>query len=304
MDINLTIIIPHKNSIELLKRCVSSIPDNDDIQVIVVDDYSSASIQTIRDAIGGQRHNVSCISNDGHPYAGGARNCGLRYAKGKWILFSDADDFFVDDAFKIISSHFNDSVEIVYFLSERRYSDTLEVFDSSCLGLNNLVRSYNGSELTENKLKYGVCVPWGRMFRRSLIEENNIRFDETRYANDTMFSTRTAFFSKSIATDINVIYCFTANKGSLTHTLTKESIECRYIVSIKRNLFLESIGLKDLKTEVVHHIYHSLKFGLRFTFSLLRKGMHYKINPFDGFFKWIIEHYKNSSLRDNIKDKE
>ena len=35
-------IIPHKNCPNLLQRCVDSIPERDDVQVIVVDDNSDA----------------------------------------------------------------------------------------------------------------------------------------------------------------------------------------------------------------------------------------------------------------------
>ena len=41
--VNYSIIIPHKNSADLLQYCLNSIPLRDDIQVIVVDDNSDAN---------------------------------------------------------------------------------------------------------------------------------------------------------------------------------------------------------------------------------------------------------------------
>ena len=41
---NYTVIIPHKNCPDLLQRALDSIPEKDDIQVIIVDDNSDASI--------------------------------------------------------------------------------------------------------------------------------------------------------------------------------------------------------------------------------------------------------------------
>ena len=43
MPVHLSIVIPHKNIPELLARCLRSIPERDDIQVIVVDDCSDAA---------------------------------------------------------------------------------------------------------------------------------------------------------------------------------------------------------------------------------------------------------------------
>ena len=40
---NYSFIIPHKNCPDLLQRCVDSIPERDDVQVIVVDDNSDDS---------------------------------------------------------------------------------------------------------------------------------------------------------------------------------------------------------------------------------------------------------------------
>lgn len=37
-----TFIIPHKNSPDLLQKCLDSIPRRDDVQIIVVDDNSDA----------------------------------------------------------------------------------------------------------------------------------------------------------------------------------------------------------------------------------------------------------------------
>lgn len=42
--INYTIIIPHKNSSNLLLRCLKSIPDREDLEIIIVDDDSNPEI--------------------------------------------------------------------------------------------------------------------------------------------------------------------------------------------------------------------------------------------------------------------
>ena len=42
--IKFSFVIPHKNTPELLQKCLNSIPDRDNIQVIVVDDNSDKKI--------------------------------------------------------------------------------------------------------------------------------------------------------------------------------------------------------------------------------------------------------------------
>ena len=86
-----TIIIPHKNCPDLLKRCVDSIPVRDDVQIIVVDDNSDEDKKPSIERKGMEVVLLDASSSKG---AGRARNVGLKHAKGKWLLFADADDYY------------------------------------------------------------------------------------------------------------------------------------------------------------------------------------------------------------------
>lgn len=98
-EINYSIIIPHKNSTVLLERCLKSIPCRKDVQVIVVDDNSEN--QEELNAVVGGFSQVELILTQGGG-AGHARNEGLKYIRGKWVLFADADDFYNKNAFSIL----------------------------------------------------------------------------------------------------------------------------------------------------------------------------------------------------------
>ena len=88
-----SIIIPHHNLVSLLKRCLDSIPDRCDFEVIVVDDNSnSESISKLK--LLDIHKNVNIIYTHEGKGAGYARNVGIERAKGKWVLFCDSDDFF------------------------------------------------------------------------------------------------------------------------------------------------------------------------------------------------------------------
>lgn len=95
VNILYSIIIPHYNVPELLQRCLNSIPNLPSFQIIIVDDCSDGKIVDFRCFPGMERENVKCIFLKEKHGAGFARNLGLRYACGKWVLFADADDFFI-----------------------------------------------------------------------------------------------------------------------------------------------------------------------------------------------------------------
>ena len=100
-EYNYTIIIPHKNISTLLQRCLNSIPERPDVQVIVVDDNSDPAVVDFENFPGKDRKNTEIYLTKEGKGAGYARNVGLRHAKGEWLLFADADDFYTENAFII-----------------------------------------------------------------------------------------------------------------------------------------------------------------------------------------------------------
>lgn len=111
--INFSIIIPHhtKTDTILLERAVDSVPDKDQIQILVIDN-SPLPIDT---NLFVKRKNVEILFSDKSKGAGHARNVGIENAKGNWLLFLDADDFFVKGAFDVFKKHYDSSVDIVFF---------------------------------------------------------------------------------------------------------------------------------------------------------------------------------------------
>ena len=101
-EINYSIIIPHKNCPDLLNRCLGSIPLRDDIHIIIVDDNSDNDKKPQYD-----RNNMEIIFLDAEHSrgAGHARNVGLNRAKGKWLLFADADDYYCEHGFEILDKY-------------------------------------------------------------------------------------------------------------------------------------------------------------------------------------------------------
>ena len=92
MEKNYSIIIPHKNIPDLLKRCLDSIPRRNDVQIIVVDDNSDPEKVDFSNFPGVGEKCVEVYFTKEGKGAGFARNVGLKYAIGKWVLFADADD--------------------------------------------------------------------------------------------------------------------------------------------------------------------------------------------------------------------
>ncbi|MDR0504032.1 MAG: glycosyltransferase family 2 protein [Treponema sp.] len=246
-EINYSIIIPHKNIPELLKRCLDSIPRRYDIQIIVVDDNSDPCIVNFENLIKLQDSCVEIILTKEGKGAGFAKNTGLKKVKGKWLLIADADDYFNDNFLVHLDNYKNSSYEIVYF-GISRINKKIEQENNIDPYYDNLM--YNALNYKKyDDYKYKDYNSWGKMLRVSHIMENNIFFDETVVATDRMFSVKNAYYSKNIHFDPNRIYTYFIEQrtDSLTQMKTPKAYYDRLYVYSRMNRFFENISQKKYR---------------------------------------------------------
>ena len=90
-----SVIIPCHNRFELVSLLVSSIPKREDVEVILVDDYSTDDLSQVNLSV---FPNHKYIRNDTtNRYAGSARNIGIENSTGEYLFFADSDDLIVSD---------------------------------------------------------------------------------------------------------------------------------------------------------------------------------------------------------------
>lgn len=97
----ITFVVPSYNSQDYLHRCVDTlIPDNDEIEIIIVNDGSTDKTAEIADAYAEKYPNTIRVvhkENGGH---GSAVNTGLSLACGQYLKVVDSDDWLDDSALK------------------------------------------------------------------------------------------------------------------------------------------------------------------------------------------------------------
>lgn len=303
--IKYSIIIPHKNCPELLSRCLSSIPYSDEIEVIVIDDNSDnlAELKSLQDSC---PDNVRIVYAKEGKGAGYARNVGLSFAIGIWLIFADADDYFTEDAFSIFDTYVESNSDIVYFTHKSVYSETLEPCERYSVRNNLIVKYENISDTqNENNLKYHDLVPWAKMFRRSIITDNLIKFDEVPASNDVMFVVNAALHSENITVSKSPCYVLTYRKGSITRVVNKNNNFSRFKVSLRYNRFLEENKIPVSKIRILSHVLLALKlFGYKEALKYLKEIRDNKMSVFDGFLmSWreLKDKAKNFFKKDNYQ---
>lgn len=239
--INYSVIIPHYNIPDLLGRCLRSIPEREDVQVIVVDDNSPGNENYLRDIPELSRKNVEFyVTKDGMG-AGHARNVGLSHAVGKWLVFADSDDFFVDDFNKILDEYVNDIHDIIYFNIK-----SCDCYDITKQYPADKLRVYKESG---NDIYLRVCYtePWGKFLKHNFVIDNKIEFQETKAHNDLLFAVKTGLQAKTVAAVDHPLYWYVIREGSLGHNKGAEPFAkvCdRMVAWNSTQKFLEQNGIE------------------------------------------------------------
>lgn len=220
---------------------MAGITGYDDVQVIVVDDRSDSGLEEfshVREMY--RERGVLFLKNDGVKGAGSCRNLGMKYAVGKWILFSDADDFFTEAFHDILLKYADSRADLIYFNPTSVFADTLAPAKRHSRYEENL-RTYLKNPCHENelRLRYDQVSPWSKMFLREYLEVNLIRFEEIMYSNDSYFSVTSAFYASTIEACDQTIYCLTDREGSLTKNESMEVRLMRLQAFIRRSAFLK-----------------------------------------------------------------
>ncbi|MBN2485922.1 MAG: glycosyltransferase family 2 protein [Bacteroidales bacterium] len=242
--INYSIIIPHKNTPDLLQRCLDSIPERTDVQIIIIDDNSSPEKVNFDCFPGKDRKDTEIIFSKGKSGKGPgyARNAGMSVARGKWVIFSDADDYFTQSFNELLDKHIDDKNEIVFFKCLR---ETIEGTISDYPLINNAIDKAIESK-TPDSIALGVPCPWGKFIKRNFIVKHGIRYQEITGGDDILFSIRLALNLKNWAACEPRLYCVADRPGSLTRNNNWQSFYSYSLACCSAYTLLKTVSKESL----------------------------------------------------------
>ena len=257
-SVNYSIVIPHKNIPELLVRCLDSIPERADIQVIVVDDNSDdADLYPERYPELFRPFTEVYFTKEGKG-AGYARNIGMQHIRGKWVLFADADDFFLPEWTRVTDRYLDSGADVIQF----RIDDVID--HSDCLWHNGILDVFSQGNISDRDVLFSRITCWAKMFSAAFLKQNSILFEEVPCANDVAFGYQVAVNAHHIVISPSSIYDVTYREGSLTTITNREYSRVRYTVVKKANAYAAEHGFRQFE---LPHAIDALKtwrsFGLK-----------------------------------------
>ncbi len=245
-----SIIIPHYNDIDSLAMLINSIPKREDIQIIIVDDNTFPGTDRVESSIQDIDREIMLLFNDDNKRGAGAcRNVGIDHAEGEWLIFSDADDYFMPRAFEAFDKGSTLNTDIVYYKmtsinlpskgTGRRHLQYCRLVDAF------LKKRNRNNELN---LRYNYPSPCAKMIRHDLVTMNHIKFDEIRWSNDDLFATKCGYFARAIDAIDDTVYCAIRKDGTITTTKSEAAIKTKLDVYIRKTLFLkEKLKKEDFR---------------------------------------------------------
>lgn len=134
-----------------------------------------------------------------------ARNSGLKKASGEYVMFMDQDDWMEPDCIEALMSEavMNNAELIIGGVN--KVNGAGKIIDCWCLN----------SQLSWSKFR--ITAPWGRMFKKSLIDEEGLSFFNTKISEDLYFNILFMSYAKQVKVIPYVGYNWVQNQNSESH---------------------------------------------------------------------------------------
>lgn len=224
----ISVIIPVHNAEKYIDKAVQSVMEQNytNWELLLIENGSEDASLDIckKNAEKDSRIQVLKEKNKG---AGSARNTGLCSAEGEYIVFIDADDYLPDKS--------------VF----QRYMNIAKQIRADII-VSNYVRLWNGKILpAAGHDSFSVYSPdseefrfrgffsvgtlsyvWGKLYRKSFLDQNRITFSEYPYAEDKLFNMQCYVCGAKYAFIEQIGNVYRKNEASVSYKYNPESSRC------------------------------------------------------------------------------
>ena len=217
-----SVIVPVYNAEAYLPSCLDCVLSQTlkEIEVICVNDGSTDGSAGILAAYAARDARVRTLTMANHG-AGAARNAGLKLARGRYVVFWDADDSFRRDALEKMSARCEKySADLCICSAMKRDDETGTVYATGAYLRKKLLprqEIFNRRTIPQYIFNVSGNVPWNKMLRRDFLLLNGLHFQEIPQTNDVFFSMTAIYRARRICVVKEPLVTYRVeNRGSLT----------------------------------------------------------------------------------------
>lgn len=169
-ETKLSIIIPVYNQEKLIRRAVESIPFDLDLEVVIVDDCSTdRTWEAVRELCRNPKvRGYRLISNQG---VANARNQGINFSKGEYLMMLDSDDYLHTDNFRL-AYKLLDGTDLIYYNLKINNGNVWRLTDNSKRGWCGAVKFIRRDFLGDIRYPYEMRTGEDWQFNEDLLAKN------------------------------------------------------------------------------------------------------------------------------------
>ena len=225
-----SIIVPVFNTAKYLRQCLDSLVSQSllELEIIIIDDASSDESLVIAQEYQQMfPEKIIVLSNNINLGIGATRNKGLSQATGDFVGFVDSDDYVDQDMYAAYYDFaLQENLDIVTGYYNKIFEDnTSELFLNDYF----LPTSFKTNKRLINLIDYG---PANKLFRRKILVQNNIQFEESLKYEDMPFVLKATYHAAKIGHIQKAYYNYRVHTNSETTTMDKKVFDMLTILDI------------------------------------------------------------------------
>ena len=218
----LSVIIPVYNTEKYIEQCVTSIINQIDesVEIILVDDGSKDESADICKKLSliDSRIKYFHQTNLGVSVA---RNIGIEKARGKYIQFTDSDDYWLDGKYKLLKESLLEKYDLIYVTGRRFLYENTIIKDSY-----RRIHLKKDNKYIDLMQEMGVGGVGKHFFLRDSINEHKVRFKPgIMIAEDADFNLEFSKHMEKVKIVDDIIYVYRV--GRLGSAMNSQSFKAR-----------------------------------------------------------------------------
>ncbi len=212
--IKVSVIVPIYNAGTRIFHCLDTLVNQTlrEIEIICVLDYPLDGTDKVVEEYARKDDRIVIIRNEHNLHVSGSRNEGMKVARGKYIGFSDHDDYRELNMYeRLYENAYQTDADVVVSNAKVINEDrTIEYYYFNDFSQAALIDSciLPREDSRNTNMIYRTC--WHSIYKRSFLIENAIYFeDRYRYLEeDTLFNLKVAVCAKRLFYVNEVFYCW------------------------------------------------------------------------------------------------
>jgi glycosyltransferase involved in cell wall biosynthesis len=273
-----SLIVPVYNAQPTLRRCLDSIVNQpfSDYELLLINDGSADESGDICREYAGRYPAIRYFEKENGGVSS-ARNLGLGEARGEYILFVDSDDFVSEDYFTSISDALKNKATDLLMFGYRNFGgiskecDTGEFYENAALGI--------AERVSSAMRQYLFSSLWSKVFKRQIIEQQNIRFaNDLAIGEDFAFIFTYAMHIHSIASVSDKLYNVDISDGNSLSRKTRPYLT-KQLMEVNRRMYA-AYRAAEHSPEAARHYEEALSFmTYRSAYSCCKELLKFDISP-------------------------